>query len=186
MGLDMYLNRKTYVKNWGHTKPELETKITITKGGKKMKGVDVSKVCYVEEEVAYWRKANAIHAWFVSNVQDGVDDCRDYEVGYDKIKELLNVCEEVLAGSKLIDGKVSTGYTYENGKQKHEYEDGKVIEDTSVAEELLPTQGGFFFGSTDYNQHYIEDVTYTRDVCKKLLKDRDDGAEGYLVYHSSW
>ena len=27
------------------------------------------------EEVGYWRKANAIHGWFVRNVQNGKDDC---------------------------------------------------------------------------------------------------------------
>ena len=31
-------------------------------------------------EVAYWRKANAIHGWFVYNIQDGVDDQNEYYV----------------------------------------------------------------------------------------------------------
>ncbi len=34
-----------------------------------------SEDAYIQEEVAYWRKANAIHKWFVENVQDGQDDC---------------------------------------------------------------------------------------------------------------
>lgn len=29
-------------------------------------------------EVAYWRKANHIHNWFVQNIQDGIDDLLDY------------------------------------------------------------------------------------------------------------
>jgi len=28
------------------------------------------------EEVGYWRKFNALHAWFVDNVQGGVDECQ--------------------------------------------------------------------------------------------------------------
>ena len=34
MGLDMYLTRKTYVKQWSHQTPEERFEITITKGGK--------------------------------------------------------------------------------------------------------------------------------------------------------
>ena len=29
----------------------------------------------IMEMVGYWRKQNAIHNWFVENVQDGIDDC---------------------------------------------------------------------------------------------------------------
>ena len=32
------------------------------------------------EEVAYWRKFNALHNWFVQNCQDGVDECQYAEV----------------------------------------------------------------------------------------------------------
>lgn len=34
----------------------------------------------IAEDVGYWRKANAIHAWFVKNVQGGVDNCQSHEV----------------------------------------------------------------------------------------------------------
>ena len=30
--------------------------------------------------VAYWRKANAIHRWFINNIADGVDNCEPFEV----------------------------------------------------------------------------------------------------------
>jgi hypothetical protein len=36
-----------------------------------------------------------------------------------------------------------------------------------VAKELLPTQAGFFFGSTDYDEYYYEDLVYTRDLLDK-------------------
>jgi hypothetical protein len=47
-------------------------------------------------EIGYWRKANAIHSWFVRNVQNGVDDCDSYLVTKDKLKSLLMACELVL------------------------------------------------------------------------------------------
>lgn len=54
----------------------------------------------IEEDVAYWRKANAIHKWFVENVQAGVDDCRCYEVTKDQLEELLDVCRHVYENPK--------------------------------------------------------------------------------------
>ena len=61
----------------------------------------------IVENVGYWRKANAIHKWFVDNVQDGIDDC-DYhnEVTKEILEDLLDTCEKVIANSKLIDGKI--------------------------------------------------------------------------------
>jgi hypothetical protein len=49
------------------------------------------------EEVAYWRKFNALHSWFVTNVQIGVDDCGSYEVSQDHIDDLLLTLENTLA-----------------------------------------------------------------------------------------
>jgi hypothetical protein len=47
-------------------------------------------------EVAYWRKANQIHGWFVKHVQGGDDDCREYYVDRDQVRELLVTCQAVM------------------------------------------------------------------------------------------
>ena len=47
--------------------------------------------------VIYWRKANAIHKWFVDNVQGGNDDCGTYEVEWEQLTNLRDTCREVLA-----------------------------------------------------------------------------------------
>lgn len=44
-----------------------------------------------------------------------------------------------------------------------------VLSDHSKAEELLPTQEGFFFGSTDYDEYYFEDVESVGDYVKDTL-----------------
>jgi hypothetical protein len=44
----------------------------------------------------YWRKANAIHRWFVDNVQGGNDDCRTYYVHHSRLRDLLGVINQVL------------------------------------------------------------------------------------------
>lgn len=48
-------------------------------------------------DVAYWRKFNALHGWFVTHIQNGVDDCGSYEVTKEKLFDLLEVLEETLA-----------------------------------------------------------------------------------------
>ena len=63
----------------------------------------VERDCFksVFEEMAYWRKANQIHAWFVKNVQKGEDDCGDYEVTKRQLEELLSVCKKVIETPNL-------------------------------------------------------------------------------------
>ena len=62
---------------------------------------------------------------------------------------------------------------------------GEVIADPSKAEELLPSSGGFFFGSTDYDEWYWENVKRTHKELKELLK-LDLGYEWSFSYQSSW
>lgn len=142
------------------------------------------------KEVVYWRKANAIHQWFVDNVQDGSDDMDYYEVSKEQIEELRDVCAEVMSVIELEDGKVSCGYSFkqnENGEwERVDYwEDGKVVKNPNEVAMILPTQSGFFYGCTDYNQYYYECVKRTLAELNKLLKETDFEKE-YLVYTSSW
>lgn len=62
----------------------------------------------------------------------------------------------------------------------------KVLEDHSLAEKLLPTTSGFFFGSTEYDDWYFNDVEYTVKHIKRLLKEYEELDYDYLEYHSSW
>lgn len=137
------------------------------------------------EEVGYWRKANAIHKWFVENVQDDVDDCDRYEVSKEQLEELLETCIKVRDGLKLVKGLVENGRTYENGQWKPIIEEGEYIEDPTIAEELLPTQSGFFFGSTNYDQWYMQDITATIEILTNVLETTDFDRE-MVVYTSSW
>lgn len=140
----------------------------------------------VHEQVGYWRKANAIHSWFVDHVQDGDDDC-DYhqEVTKGVLEDLLSTCEKVLASCEMVSGKIQNGITYENGKEKIDWVDGKYIYDDSVAQELLPTTSGFFFGSTDYDEYYVRDIQDTIDIITRVLETTDFEKE-MVYYVSSW
>lgn len=58
----------------------------------------------------------------------------------------------------------------------------KVLTDHTLAEELLPTCSGFFFGSTEYDKDYFKDVLQVLDVCESLLKQPLDDGERYELY----
>ena len=87
MGLDMYLHAKRYL--WDADK---DTKNKIAEAFPEIK----AEVKSVTVEAAYWRKANAIHGWFVNNVQGGVDDCGEYNVTLEQLQDLIALCKHVL------------------------------------------------------------------------------------------
>ncbi|RLB83158.1 MAG: hypothetical protein DRH15_05655, partial [Deltaproteobacteria bacterium] len=137
-------------------------------------------------EVGYWRKANAIHRWFVENVQDGNDDCERYYVPREKLKELKDLCQEVIKKSKLIDGKTVNGYRMDakRGTVETITIPAKVIANPEIAEELLPTESGFFFGSVEYDEYYIRHLKDTIEIIDRALKLPEDIWSIY--YRSSW
>jgi hypothetical protein len=61
----------------------------------------------------------------------------------------------------------------------------EVLADNNKADELLPTQEGFFFGSVEYDEYYIDDLSGTRSVLTTLL-DNIDWEKETVVYQSSW
>jgi len=126
---------------------------------------------HVEIIVGYWRKANAVHAWFVNNVQGGNDDCKDYYVEDEQLTALRDACNRILATVKVNE----------------EDKANPILEEIAadLVEELLPPQGGFFFGSTDVDAWYVEDLRETVKqidaiLASPVLQSCD------LYYQSSW
>lgn len=187
MGLDMYLHKKHYVKNWEHQDKKEKHTFLIKKGGKKVESIDTSKIVYIEEEVMYWRKANQIHAWFIKNCADGDENQSEMFVSRSQLAELLELVNKVLDASKLIDGKINNGQQLQDSKWVDIKVDGKYIEDPTVAKDLLPTQSGFFFGGTDYDEWYIDDLKNTKKALEKELgkHPQETGSTSYY-YNASW
>ena len=100
MGLDMYLNKRTYIgANYEHMNVKGEINITAGNNDKKI-NIKLKRVVHITEEIAYWRKSNHIHAWFVKNVQGDEDDCGEYPVSANHLKQLLAVLKAALANKK--------------------------------------------------------------------------------------
>lgn len=152
MGLDMHLTKSTYIgAEYDHRK--ISGTIKLKKEGKDI-FIKSRRVSEIRESVAYWRKANAIHAWFVSNCQDGNDDCKEYDVTQEQLEELRGICEKIM--NNPIEG-----------------------------ENLLPTQDGFFFGSTEYDEYYMEDIKQTKRMLDGILSEATDNDVSYY-YRASW
>jgi len=99
MGLDMYLEKREYkYRKPDGTYSTSAEDLTFDKWG-------ASNGVYIESTVAYWRKANQIHRWFVDNVCDGEDRCEPHDVSLEQVTELRDLCMKVL---KAIDGTKMT------------------------------------------------------------------------------
>ena len=118
-------------------------------------------------------------------MQNGEDDCDYYDVSKEQIKELLEICITIKNKSKMQKGFVKNGETYKNGMWCPCYEEGEYIVNPEIASELLPTQDGFFFGGTAYDQWYMENIKSTIDILTKTLEETDFDRE-MVVYNSSW
>ncbi len=186
----MWAHRKIYVKQWQHQKPEERYSVVVRRGGKLDRDIQPDRITNIDEELIVWRKANHIHGWFVDNVMGGEDpnDGREYRVSEEHLKELLSVCQRVAEASKLIDGQVANGYTYgkDSSERIYQWVPGKVIEDATVARDLLPVRQGFFFGGEHYDEWYLEDVIETKVWAELTLAEIARGVPGEIYYSSSW
>ena len=57
-----------------------------------------------------------------------------------------------------------------------------VLANKELAEDLLPTGAGFFFGSTTYDEYYYGDLNDTIGIITRCLESKFNGFE----YQSSW
>lgn len=74
----------------------------------------------VFEQVGYWRKANAVHGWFVHNVMDDVDDCENHIVSKEQLENLKADCEAVLARKTLAKKLLPVYDGFYFGSQKYD------------------------------------------------------------------
>ena len=183
MGLDMYLYASRYISGWSHrVEPEYQKLIDITQ----LTPCKDSPSFSVEATVGYWRKANAIHSWFVKNVQEGRDECQRAYISREKLGELRATCHKVLDSVEMVEGKVNEGQTlYPDGRVEEHERDGNVVAQVGIASAILPTQEGFFFGKTSYDEDYLQDINDTIRIIDHVLNDPHmQDCEFY--YRSSW
>lgn len=148
----MYLSKRTYLNRFQN---EDGWNVIVTRHGKPT-SIDSKKVSYIEEEFGYWRKANAIHSWFVENVQNKVDDCGEYRVGKDDFEKLADICKQIIEDPEKSEMLLPTKSGFFFGSVEYdEYYLGSIRETLGICEQAL--------------------------AC---LKNKEEGS--VFIYHSSW
>lgn len=183
MGLDMYLNKKTYLNNWLDQTPEKQISVDVKLGGVQHPQIKPDRIFLITEELMYWRKANQIHGWLTNHCIE-IDDSRVYQVTKDHLNKLLLDCKKVLQiletapkGTTQVLGGWKDGEEY--------YVDVEVYTDISEVLEILPPCEGFFFGSNQVDEYYKETIEGTIRLLEEELSLPEIGWFEY-EYHASW
>jgi hypothetical protein len=87
----------------------------------------------------------------------------------------------------IQDGTDNCGHYYLSDTELQELLNlcKRVQHKHSLAEELLPTGEGFFFGSNEYDKWYFKDIKDTIKGLTAILKEPDSKSTSYM-YYSSW
>lgn len=183
MGLDMYLRASRFVSGYAYETDKSHYTALVSQFDMAEFLDPETPTAHVDFTVMYWRKANAIHKWFVTNCQEGIDDCRDADVSRKQLAELRDTCQKVIDRVEVVPGDIHIGTSWRNGARSESYEPGGVIANPDVAAALLPTTDGFFFGGGGYDQYYLLSLRETIDAINRALRLDD---EWIFEYHSSW
>jgi hypothetical protein len=153
MGLDMYLKKKTYIGgNWSHRKVTGSIKLKINTDTKLEKLIEINP----------------------ENVTEIVEHCGDWRKANSihgwivkNVQDNIDECQE----------------SYFPNEKLTELRDvcKKVLKNKNLADKLLPPTSGFFFGSSEVNEWYEEDLQDTIEIINKL-----DLEHGEHYYQASW
>ncbi len=121
----MYLTARKYVSEYTNKEDFAKlSSVDFGQGDFRVRGIEV--------EVMYWRKANAIHDWFVRECQNGVDDCGEYRVEFEKMVQLREACREVLVNRDRAEELLPTTSGFFFGSTEYDDWYFKDIESTEA------------------------------------------------------
>lgn len=156
MGLDMNFYKRTYLtpkkertEDFDLKYPDVRVQEYDDIDGNRNSARIHENVTYVVSKIGDFRKANAIHQFIVDRCW-GQDDpnCQLILVPRETMKELKYICQTLLSI-----------------KDQDEFE--------KQAEELLPTQSGFFFGSLEYDDYYRDCLKHAVEMIDAQPLDDD-------------
>lgn len=195
MGLDMYLTKRVYIGGqFEHRGVKINNDDTLNVSFKSYRrnagtnevvfDIPVNVVDSITCNVITWRKANAIHNYFVREVQNGEDDCGTYDVSKTVLRDLYSKC-------------CSIRYTvgcYADTLNHYKPEDSIPTELYDHCMAVLPPVGGCFFGETDIKikenfDWYFSGIQQTIDgLADFALAEPTDEYHSYVdyFYHASW
>ena len=161
MGLDIYFE-KTNKHEWNTSKNKNDLEFT---------------------KVGYFRKVNCLLPFFGYE-----DNCSYHPLEKCQIEDLVDTAKELL----IIYGTFRA--QLQSCKVDLEKSDEKEIEliqekidnlwkpFETAAQEKLPTTTGFFFGSQEYRDYYVEDLMDIVETFTKVLNETDFDNDQILMY----
>lgn len=155
-------------------------------------------------EIGYWRKANAIHKFFVDKLQNGEDDQRESKIDKSTFEELFEkvsaIREEYIKLEADIDNLDELSSEELEEYSSEELEDHLESRGESwdyllpeykekfdeFCKKTLPTSSGCFFGRTSYDIYYIWNAIYTYELIKEILDGWENKKEDEIYYYTCW
>lgn len=111
-------------------------------------------------EVMYWRKANAVHGWFLEKTNTAKDfNCGEIKVDMELLKLFIKEGRAVLAN--------------------------RMAKEPDVEKLFMPTRSGFFFGGTEYDEYYYDSIERTVEKFEELVENFNF-FENELIYSCWW
>lgn len=161
MGLDQYLTIREYVSETDYTNYDYKSNTPPPKNPAFDKIISLSQYSNLVDKaqghielsipIGQWRKANQIHNWFVTNVQNDIDECQTVWVSREKMTELLDLCKMVLVNRHLApellptrSGSFFGSYDYD------EYYFGDIDHTITILDNALKTDSDSFYYSSSW------------------------------------
>lgn len=156
MGLDMYLYRREYLSNYAFGNKSDEEKATFNSI------VDAIGITPTQES-PHIHVDVCVAYWRKANAVHKWF-C-DLDGGRDECQNIYVTRENLVSLRDLC---------------------ASIIEQPAMASSALPTQPGFFFGSYDYDEWYMEDMKNTVSQLDKILSDVPEDSWSDFIYRASW
>lgn len=119
---------------------------------------------YIEmdgDEIAYWRKANQIHGWFerrFPELENGVYIPLTWGDLTDLLDDLIECAKEIA----------------NRGTPDH------------LCKDKLPTTEGFFYGSYEYDDWYVDDIFESVSKVLKCMCEMTKNPNAQFTYMAWW
>ena len=116
------------------------------------------------EEVAYFRKVNLLIPFFKYG-----ENCSDLIITKDQVEDLIGTCSNVLDH-------------FSNLKQLYKEDAYTKEEWIDYCQETLPNQDGFFFGSYEYDEWYLNKVEHVKKQFEEVIENVDWERQDLTMY----
>lgn len=139
-----------------------------------IEGIGRAESYSICEQTARLVKTNQIFNWFTVNVMNNNVDKEYYEVSKVKLEALYEACQKVKDKFTLL------------GKNQYSNENEYAV-DEQTANELLPVmkEVGYFFGPSEYNELYADQIIKTMNIISEILSTTDFNNQA-IYFNAIW